>query len=97
MRIFNLIKSAYKIQQNGENNKFADITIILRFRSYPHIAWLNGNPHDDLPIIHYCLSNNCRTRVLIKVSLIAFLRFIKNYYPLPICETPVMPVSKFPL
>ena len=88
MRIFNLIKSAYKdTARMAKIINLPNITIIPRFRSGLHIAWLHGNPYDDLPIIHYCLSNNLPPRVLIKVTFIIFLGFITNYYPLPICET----------
>ena len=88
MRIFNLIKSAYKdTARMAKIINLPNITIIPRFRSYPHIAWLHGNPYDDLSHHSLLSIQQLAARDYIKITLVSFLGFITNFYPLPISKT----------
>ena len=88
MRIFNLIKSAYKdTARMAKIINLPNITIIPGFRST-----LLQHGYTAIPMMIFLLfiivyPTTCRARFLIKLTLISFLGLITNYYPLPICQT----------
>ena len=88
MRIFNLIKSAYKhTARMAKITNLPNMTIIPRFRSHPPIAWLHSNPYGDLGYNPLLFIQHLAAHYSIKITLISFLGFITNFYPLPIFET----------